>query len=57
VLPDAIKLYRLGQQAKALALFPWEDHWATPLVDVRRLLALPAELAVTGGYLSELRAA
>ena len=25
-----------------LVLFAWEDHWTTPLADVRRMLGLPA---------------
>jgi len=30
--------YRTGKRAKQLATFPWEDHWATPLAEVRRML-------------------
>lgn len=51
--PDAIELYRLGGTAKPLVLFPWEDHWATPVTEVRRLLGLPANPRKVGGYLTE----
>jgi hypothetical protein len=34
-------------------LFAWEDHWKTPLADVRRMLGLPANPVPTGGYLTE----
>lgn len=33
VLRDAIALYRVGAQAAPFAVFPWEDHWTTPLAD------------------------
>ena len=39
---DVLASFRLGLRAERLAAFPWEDHWATPLADVRRLLNLPA---------------
>ena len=51
--PDALRLYRLGLAAKPLVMFPWEDHWATPLVEVRRLLGLPQHPLSVGGYLAE----
>jgi len=51
--PDALALYRLGLSARPLVMFPWEDHWATPLVEVRRLLGLPQNPQVVGGYLAE----
>lgn len=54
---DAITLYRRGLAAQPLVLFPWEDHWTTPLADVRRMLGLPATPARTGGYLAEAFAA
>ncbi len=50
VVRDVIEMYRLGKQAQALAVFPWEDHWATPLTDVRRMLGLPANPRPIGGY-------
>lgn len=50
---DALVLYRRGLAAQPLVLFSWEDHWNTPLADVRRMLALPAQPTRTGGYLTE----
>ncbi|MCX5746271.1 MAG: Coq4 family protein [Proteobacteria bacterium] len=35
---DAITAFRAGRRANRLASFPWEDHWTTPLADVRRML-------------------
>jgi ubiquinone biosynthesis protein COQ4 len=51
--PDALAMYRKGAAAKPLVLFPWEDHWTTPLVEVRRMLGLAENPARTGGYLTE----
>jgi ubiquinone biosynthesis protein Coq4 len=53
VVGDAVKMYRLGLRAEAFVVFPWEDHWATPLVEVRRMLGMPTHPGVTGGYLTE----
>jgi ubiquinone biosynthesis protein COQ4 len=53
---DAHELYRRGKRADKLAVFPWEDHWETPLDEVRRLLGLPEDPDPTGGY-TEVRAA
>jgi ubiquinone biosynthesis protein COQ4 len=39
---DVARAFRLGRRAEHLAIFPWEDHWAKPLVEVRALLGLPA---------------
>ncbi len=39
---DVIAAYRAGLRAQKLAVFPWEDHWATPLAEVRELLGLDA---------------
>ncbi|MEO8705410.1 MAG: Coq4 family protein [Kofleriaceae bacterium] len=39
---DVVRAFRLGRRAKALPVFPWEDHWTTPLAEVRVLLGLPA---------------
>jgi ubiquinone biosynthesis protein COQ4 len=33
----------LGLRAAPLPVFPWEDYWATPLTDVRKLLGIPAD--------------
>lgn len=57
VMRDAIKLYRVGMAAESFAVFPWEDHWATPLVEVRRLLHMPIDPPVIGGYTADLLAA
>jgi ubiquinone biosynthesis protein COQ4 len=37
---DVVRAFRLGNQAEELAVFPWEDHWATPLADVRAMLGV-----------------
>jgi ubiquinone biosynthesis protein Coq4 len=34
--------FRRGRAARGLATFPWEDHWATPLNDVRAQLGVAA---------------
>jgi len=54
VVRDVIDMYRLGRKAEPLAIFPWEDHWATPIVDVRRMLKLPVNPRPIGGYTAEL---
>jgi ubiquinone biosynthesis protein COQ4 len=38
---DVLASFRTGRRAEKLAVFPWEDHWATPLADVRTMLGLP----------------
>lgn len=38
---NALTSFRMGLRAEKLAAFPWEDHWATPLHDVRESLGLP----------------
>jgi ubiquinone biosynthesis protein COQ4 len=57
VVRDALELYRRGRDAEPLALFPWEDHWATPIADVRRMLKLPVDPRPIGGYTEALLAA
>jgi ubiquinone biosynthesis protein COQ4 len=37
---DVAEAFRAGLRAEKLATFPWEDHWATPLADVRALLGV-----------------
>jgi ubiquinone biosynthesis protein COQ4 len=32
-----------GLRANPLPAFPWEDHWSTPLVEVRELLGIPRD--------------
>jgi ubiquinone biosynthesis protein COQ4 len=51
--PDAFELYRMGEAASSLQVFPWEDHWTTPLTDVRRMLGVPANPRKVGGYLTD----
>lgn len=43
VVRDVVTLYRTGQRAGRLPTFAWEDHWATPLAEVRAMLGLPIE--------------
>lgn len=43
IVRDVVALYRTGVHANRLATFPWEDHWATPLTEVRTLLGLPPQ--------------
>lgn len=57
VVRDVIAMYRLGRDAEPLVMFPWEDHWTTPLADVRRMLKLPADPRPIGGYTEDILAA
>lgn len=57
IVRDVVEMARLGRRAEPLVVFPWEDHWATPLVEVRRLLGLPAQPRPIGGYVPEQAAA
>ena len=43
IMRDVVELFRAGARAERLPVFPWEDHWATPLTEVRALLGLPAQ--------------
>lgn len=43
IVRDVVKLYRTGRQAGRLPTFAWEDHWETPLAEVRAMLGLPLE--------------
>ena len=45
IVRDVIALYRLGSRAGRLPSFAWEDHWATPLSEVRAKLGLPSKPA------------
>ena len=38
---DVVAAFARGRRAAKLAVFPWEDHWSTPLVEVRAMLGLP----------------
>jgi ubiquinone biosynthesis protein COQ4 len=53
IVRDTLELFRLGKSADKLAVFPWEDHWATPLVEVRRMLGLPEHPRAIGGYMQK----
>jgi len=50
ILGDVVAMLRLGARAEKLVVFAWEDHWATPLVEVRRMLGLPEQPRAIGGY-------
>jgi ubiquinone biosynthesis protein COQ4 len=50
IVRDAVELYRRGLSANKLAVFAWEDHWETPITEVRALLGLPENPRHTGGY-------
>lgn len=41
IVADVLRFYRAGDRAVRLAGFCWEDHWTTPLTEVRALLGLP----------------
>jgi len=44
---DVLAAFRAGKAAKPLIAFPWEDHWSTPLAEVRAMLGLAATPATT----------
>jgi len=37
---EVLAAFRAGNAARPLIAFPWEDHWSTPLTDVRALLGV-----------------
>jgi len=41
LVKDVVTLFRTGARANNLPTFAWEDHWATPLAEVRAMLGLP----------------
>jgi ubiquinone biosynthesis protein COQ4 len=54
--------YRNGRAASYLGAFPWEEHWATPIAELRALLGItpvemPAMPARVAEKLAELQAA
>jgi ubiquinone biosynthesis protein COQ4 len=53
ILRDVRAMYKLGQSADRLPVFAWEDHWATPLAEVRRMLRLPEQPRPIGGYMRD----
>jgi ubiquinone biosynthesis protein COQ4 len=50
IVRDVVAMYRMGLAANKLAVFAWEDHWATPITEVRKLLGLPERPRAFGGY-------
>jgi ubiquinone biosynthesis protein COQ4 len=40
MVSEVLAAYRAGTAAERLATFLWEDHWATPLDEVREMLAI-----------------
>src|SRR5580698_5012251 len=50
IVRDVVAMLRLGRRSEQLVLFAWEDHWATELAEVRRLLGLPEHPRASGGY-------
>ncbi len=44
---DVLAAFLRGRRAEKLITFPWEDHWATPLTEVRAMLGLPLEPVTT----------
>lgn len=38
---EVVTAYRAGRAAHPLAMFPWEDHWTTPVAELRDMLGLP----------------
>jgi ubiquinone biosynthesis protein Coq4 len=44
---DVLAAFRAGNAARPLVAFPWEDHWSTPLAEVREMLALATTPATT----------
>jgi ubiquinone biosynthesis protein COQ4 len=42
MVSDVLAAYRAGVAAQRLATFLWEDHWATPLEEVREILGITA---------------
>jgi ubiquinone biosynthesis protein COQ4 len=43
IVRDVVTLYRAGRRARPLPSFAWEDHWATPVTEVRAMLGLPLQ--------------
>lgn len=52
IVREVFAMMRLGRRADRLGVFAWEDHWATPLDEVRRMLKLPEDPSPIGGYTS-----
>lgn len=52
MMDEVARGYRVGRQAKAFFGVRWDDLWAEPLADVRRLLGVAEEDARAGGVLA-----
>ncbi len=50
IVRDVLAMMKLGRTADRMPTFNWEDHWATPVTEVRKLLHLPAAPRAIGGY-------
>jgi ubiquinone biosynthesis protein COQ4 len=50
IVRDVLAMIKLGRMADRMPTFNWEDHWATPLTEVRRLMNLPESPRTIGGY-------
>lgn len=44
---DVLAAFRAGNAAQPLVTFPWEDHWSTPVLEVRAMLGLAPAPATT----------
>lgn len=45
---ETLDAYRAGRRAAPLAAFVWEDHWATPLDELRQQLGIVAVAPLVG---------
>ncbi len=45
LVSEVLAGYRAGAAAERLATFLWEDHWTTPLEDVRQMLGITPVMA------------
>jgi ubiquinone biosynthesis protein COQ4 len=51
------RAYRRGKQTKFLVTFPWEQHWATPVAELRSMLNAGADPANASGSVPSARPA
>ncbi|CAN5641810.1 hypothetical protein BH11MYX1_BH11MYX1_31820 [soil metagenome] len=50
ILRDVVAMIRLGRRADRMPTFNWEDHWTTPVTEVRTRMNLPEAPRAIGGY-------
>ncbi len=50
IIRDVLAMIKLGRMADRMPTFDWEDHWMTPVTEVRKLLHLPEAPRAIGGY-------